>query len=59
MLALKSKEKMMNDENARPSTLLKLESTTDIFIEQVHKFQNSYFKETRERLLLFYEKHVF
>ena len=49
----------MNDENARPSTLLKMESTTDIFIEQVHKFQNSYFKETRERLLLFYEKHVF
>ena len=32
-----------NDESARPSTQLKLESTTDIFISQVHKFQNSYF----------------
>ena len=31
-----------NDESARPSTQLKLESTTDIFISQVHKFQNSY-----------------
>ena len=32
-----------NDESARPPTQLKLESTTDIFIDQVHKFQNSYF----------------
>ena len=47
MLVLKSKGKWWNDESARPcpSTLLNLESTTDIFIEQVHKFQNSDFKE--------------
>ena len=34
-----------NDESACPPTLLKLESTTDIFIDQAHKFQNNYFKE--------------
>ena len=34
-----------NDESARPPMLLKTESTTLILIEQVHKFQNSYFKE--------------
>ena len=34
-----------NDEDARPPTLLKLEYTTVIFIHQVHKLQNSYFKE--------------
>ena len=46
ILVLKSKEKKWwNDESARPSTLLKLESTTDIFIDPVHKFQNSDFKE--------------
>ena len=43
MLVLKSKEKRWNDECACPLTLLKLESTTDI--GQVHKFQNSDFKE--------------
>ena len=32
-----------NDESARPAMLLKTESTTDILIEQVHKFRNSYF----------------
>ena len=32
-----------NDENACPPSQLKLESITDIFIDQVHKFQNSYF----------------
>ena len=34
-----------NDESARPPTQLKLDtqSDTDIFIDQVHKFQNSYF----------------
>ena len=32
-----------NDERARPPTQLKLEFATDIFIDQVHKFQNSYF----------------
>ena len=46
ILVLKSKEeKWWNDESARPSTLLKLESTTDIFIDQVHKFENNDFKE--------------
>ena len=38
------RKKWRNDESARPSTLLKLESTTNIFIDQVH------------RLLLFYKK---
>ena len=32
-----------NDESAHPAMLLKTESTTDILIEQVHKFRNSYF----------------
>ena len=32
-----------NDENACPPSQLKLESITDIFIDPVHKFQNSYF----------------
>ena len=46
ILALKSKEKKWwNDERARPSTLLKLESTTDIFIDQIRKFQSNDFKE--------------
>ena len=46
ILVLKSKEKKWwNDESARPSTLLKLESTTYIFIDQVHKFENNDFKE--------------
>ena len=35
----------INDECARPPTLLKTESTTDILIGQVDKFQNSCFKE--------------
>ena len=34
-----------NDENARPPTLLKIGTTTDILIDQVHTFQNIYFKE--------------
>ena len=34
-----------NDENARPPTPLKTGTTTDILIDQVHTFQNSYFKE--------------
>ena len=34
-----------NDENPRPPTLLKTVTTTDILIDQVHTFQNSYFKE--------------
>ena len=46
ILALKSKEKKWwNDESARPSTLLKLESTADIFIDQIRKFQSNDFKE--------------
>ena len=38
------RKKWWNDESARPSTLVKLESTTDVFIDQVNKFQNSDFK---------------
>ena len=34
-----------NDENARPPTLLKTVTTTDILIDQVHTFQDSHFKE--------------
>ena len=33
-----------NDENARPPTLLKTVTTTDILIDQVHTLQNNYFK---------------
>ena len=39
------RKKWWNDESAHSSKLLKLESTTDIFIDQVHKFHNSDFKE--------------
>ena len=35
----------INDENARPPTLLKTVTTTDILIDQVQTLQNSYFKE--------------
>ena len=35
----------INDDIACHSTLLKTASTIDILIDQVHKFQNSYFKE--------------
>ena len=45
------------DESASP-TLLKTVSTTDILIDQAHKFQNSYFKEHLRKLLLFYKKHI-
>ena len=45
MLAVKTEEKMMERWRRTPLTLLNLESTTDIFIDQVHKFQNSFFKE--------------
>ena len=34
-----------NDDRARHLTLLKTVSTIDILIDQVHKFQSSYFKE--------------
>ena len=36
-----------NDENARPPTLLKMESTTDTLIDQGHRFQNSYWKSVK------------
>ena len=38
-------------------TVLKTVSTTDILINQAHKFQNSYFKEHLWKLLLSYKKH--
>ena len=47
-----------NDKNARPPTLLKTVTTTDILIDQAHTFHNSYFENTCERLLLFYKKHI-
>ena len=34
-----------NDEKTRPSTLLKTVSTTEILIDQIHKFQNICFKD--------------
>ena len=34
-----------NDDRACHPTLLKTVPTIDILIDQVHKFQNSYFKE--------------
>ena len=35
----------INDDRACRPRLLKTESTIDILIDQIHKFQNSYFKE--------------
>ena len=43
----------------RLRTLLKQESTTDIFINQVHKFQNSYFKEYLWNAATVLKKNVF
>ena len=40
-----------NDESTCAPTLLKTVSTTDTLIDQVHKFQNSYFKERLWKLL--------
>ena len=34
-----------DDESALPPTALKAKSTTDILIDQVHNFQNNYFKK--------------
>ena len=56
MVALKSEEKQWckmsvvvtifsYDERARLPTQLKTESITDILVDQVDKFQSSYFKE--------------
>ena len=47
-----------NDESACAPMLLKTVSTTDILIDQVHKFQNSYFKEHLWKLLLFHKKLI-
>ena len=68
MILLKSKKKLWemsvvetnfsNDESACTPTLLKTVSTADILIDQVHKFQNSYFKEHLWKLLLFYKKLI-
>ena len=67
MILLKCKEKMIenvvvtsfsNDESACGPTSLKTVSTTDISIDQVHKFQNSYFNEHPWKLLLFYKKYI-
>ena len=65
---MKSKEKVWEtsvietsfskDESACAPTLLKTVSTTDILIDQVHKFQNSDLKERLWKLLLFYKKHI-
>ena len=42
-----------NDKTARPSTLLKTESTTDILIGQVDIFRKAVLKNTCERLRVF------
>ena len=45
-----------NDEKVCSSTLLKTVYTTDILIEQVHKFQKSYFKEHQWKAVPVLEK---
>ena len=52
------KTSFSNDESAYAPTPLKTVSITDILIDQVRKFQNSYFKEHLWKLLLFYKKHI-
>ena len=47
-----------NDESACGPALLKTVSTTDILIDQVHKFQNSCFREDLWKLLLCYKKYI-
>ena len=47
-----------NDESACGPALLKTVPTTDILIDQVHKFQNNCFKEHLWKLLLLYKKHI-
>ena len=47
-----------NDESACAPTVLKTVSTTDILIDQIQKFQNSYFKKYLWKLLMFYKKHI-
>ena len=47
-----------NDESVGAPTLLITVSNTDILIDQIHKFQNSYFKEHLWKLPLFYKKHI-
>ena len=41
-----------NDVSARPATLLKAVTTTDILLDKFHKSQNSYFKEHLKIILL-------
>ena len=45
-----------NEENARPPALLKIVITTDILIDQVHTFQNSYFKEHMWKAVIVLQK---
>ena len=47
------------DESARPPTLLKTESITDILVGQVEKFQNNAFKENLWKVATAKQKHVF
>ena len=46
-------------ESASPSTLLKLKSTTDIFSDQVNKFQNSDFKEYPWKAVIVLQKSMY
>ena len=48
-----------NDERTCSSTLLKTVSTTDILIDQVGKFQNSYFKKHRWKVGTVLQKSIF
>ena len=48
-----------NDDRACHPALLKTVPTIDILIDQVHKFQNSYFKEHPWKAAKgFYKKHI-
>ena len=46
------------DELTHPPTPLKTESTTDILIKQVHKFQNSFFKERMLKAATATKSHI-
>ena len=46
-----------NDENARPPTLLKMESTTDTLIDQGHRFKTVI--ESLWKATTVLQKHVF
>ena len=47
-----------NDEYTSPPTLQKTVTITDLLIDQVHTFQNSYFQEHMWKVAMFYEKHI-